>query len=364
MLDLNLRNMLRLDCLASLSYQPNLAAQLASQRIVIVGGTGFAGSWIAEMVAAINDEFGSGIRLSLLGRSALTWATSYPHLAEREDIQVQAVDVRSSFELPHDTTLVLFAAGVADPRVHASDPLRVYETALSGIKHSLEAATRLEFLQRFVNLSSGLVLGEQMQSTALSEGNITTLDFTRVHHVYAESRRSAENLLSLYASQFRIPTSTARAFTFLGPYQSLDAPWAANNFIRDALTGNNIRIHGDGAIRRSYLYGSDAASWLLRILVDGQDGEVYNTGGQTPVSHEEMANITASLTVPNPLLSYKSQSAKVGRCHDFFPDVSKSKLMFGLTQAFDTEYAVRRTMQWHARRNGLMRRLRENDSAP
>jgi nucleoside-diphosphate-sugar epimerase len=234
---------------------------------------------------------------------------------------------------------------------------------LSGMKHSLEAATRLEFLQRFVNLSSGLVLGEQMQSTALSEGNIASLDFTRVHNVYAESRRSAENLSNLYASQFRIPTSTARAFTFLGPYQSLDAPWAANNFIRDALTGNDIRIHGAGATRRSYLYGSDVASWLLRILIDGQDGEVYNIGGQNPVSHEAMAKMTASLTVPSPKLSYKSQSARLGRCHDFFPDVSKAKLMLGLSQAFDTEYAVRRTMQWHARRNGLMRRLRENDSA-
>ncbi|MGR2682367.1 NAD-dependent epimerase/dehydratase family protein [Chromobacterium haemolyticum] len=353
-----LQQSIREDCLVSLQLQEGLAARLAEHRIAVIGGTGFIGTWIAETVAALNDKLGDRIRVDLLGRSATAWKLDHPHLASRKDVRVQAIDVRSSFELPRDTTLVLFAAGIADPRVHASEPLRVHETALHGMAYSLAASARLELLQRFVNISSGLVLGTQMQNLAMSEENIGVLDFTRAHNVYAEVRRAAENLVSIYASQYRIPVSTARAFTFLGPYQSLDAPWAVNNFIRDALSGNDIRLHGDGATRRSYLYGSDAACWLLRMLVDGQDGEIYNLGAARPTSHAVVAEMVAARTVPTPSLVYKSQPTANARCHDFFPDLGHVQAKLGLKEAFDVEEALERAMLWHARRLGVIRRLR------
>jgi len=362
MLDDTLHLTLRQDCLASLKLQPALTTRLAEHRIAIVGGTGFIGTWIAEMVATLNDEYGTQVRIDLFGRSAAAWATAHPHLSARMDVKVNSVDVRSSFELPRDTTLVLFAAGVADPRVHASDPFRVHETSVHGVAHALTASTRLDLLLRFVNLSSGLVLGDQLQNQALKESDIGVLDFTRAHNVYPESRRAAENLVSLFASQYRIPVSTARAFTFLGPHQPLDAPWAANNFMRDALAGNDIRLHGDGSTRRSYLYGSDAAAWLLRILVDGQDGEVYNVGGSRPINHTAVAEIVASRTAPTPRLVYKCQPTITGRRHDFFPDPCNVQSKLGLPQAFEVEVAIERTMHWHARRLGVMRRLRHGSS--
>lgn len=350
---------IRQDCLASLQLQPGLAQRMTEHRVAVIGGTGFIGTWLAETVAAMNDEQGSRVRVDLLGRSAASWSNAHLHLSGRSDVRVHAVDVRSSFELPRDTTLVLYAAGVADPRVHASDPFRVHETALHGLSHALAASARLELLQRFVNISSGLVAGIPASEQGLRENELGPLDFTRVHNVYAESRRAGENLVSLYASQYRIPVSTARAFTFLGPYQPLDAPWAANNFLRDALSGNDIRIHGDGTTRRSYLYGSDAAAWLLKMLIDGQDGDVYNLGGAQPTSHADVARLVADNTAPTPQLAYKSQPVPGGRRHDFFPDLSHVSTALGLRQAVDIGAAIQRAMLWHARRLGVTRRLRE-----
>jgi dTDP-glucose 4,6-dehydratase len=345
--------------LDSLKLQPDLARRLAAQRIAVIGGTGFIGTWIAETVAALNDEMGSQIRLDLLGRSVNAWSVAYPHLATRSDIALWSVDVRSAFELPRDVTFVIYAAGVADPRTHASEPFRVNETALLGISHALAATARLELLHRFVNISSGLVAGVAAKHQALKESDIGLLDFTRVYNVYAQTRRSLESLVSAYVSQYRIPVSTARAFTFVGPFQALDFPWALNNFIRDALSGQMIRLHGDGSTRRSYLYGSDAAAWLLRMLIDGADSAVYNLGGGTPISHAELAELVAQRTVPTPQIVLKSQQSGKDRSYDFFPDLNFLQANLRLQQAFDTAQGIDRAMQWHAQRLGVTRRLRQ-----
>lgn len=349
--------LLREDCSRSLCGLPDLAKQLTGHRIAVVGGTGFVGSWLAESVAALNDDFGCGLRIVLFGRHVADWGVHRPHLV-RDDIAWQAVDVRSPFVLPQDTTLVLYAAGIADPRVHSTDPHRVFQTNVYGIDHALLAAARLERIQRFVNLSSGLVLGTDLPQRPLGEKDLGVLDFTRFHNLYAEARRCAESLACVFAGQYRVPLSTARAFTFLGPYQTIDAPWAINNFIRDALAGQEIRIHGDGGTRRSYLYGSDVAAWLLKVLVDGRDGEAYNIGGSVPVTHGEAAGHVAALTLPTPSLVYKSRPGESGRKHDFYPDVQHSMQALGVRDNVGIGLAIERSMQWHARRLGVTRYLR------
>lgn len=348
---------LREDCLASLAPHPELRNQLANQHIAVVGGTGFVGSWLAETIAALNDDLGCNAHIHLLGRSASSWHANRRHL-ERADVSVHATDVRSPFELPRQTTLVLFAAGIADPRIHASDPHQVFQTNVYGLDNALAAAARLESIQRFVNLSSGLVLGEALPAQALSEHDLGLLDFTRFHNLYAESRRIAESLACAYAGQYRIPLSTARAFTFLGPYQTLDAPWALNNFIRDALMGQEIRIHGDGSTARSYLYGSDVATWLLKTLVSGRDGEVYNVGGNEAVSHGKAAQWVADRTVPTPKLLYKSRPRESGRSHAFYPDITHTTKALGVSPVFDVPAAIERSMRWHAHHIGAARFLR------
>ena len=357
MLD-DIQQSLRKDVLASLAGLPGLPKRLTGHRIAVVGGTGFVGAWLAEAVAALNDDLGIQLRIDLLGRGAAAWLEAHPHL-NRDFISVQMVDVRSPFELARDTTLVLFAAGHADPRLHASDPHQVFQTSVHGAGHALAVAARLELLHRFVNISSGLALGGMPGDRALGETDIGVLDFTRFHNVYAEARRSAESLVAAYSGQYRIPVSTARAFTFIGPYQPLDAPWALNNFMRDALSGNDIRIHGDGSTRRSYLYGSDVAAWLLKLLVDGRDGEVYNFGGREPISHSEVAAQVATITSPSPALVHKSQPGAAGRSHDFFPDIAHTTAALGVQPVFGVQESIERSMRWHARRLGVMRRLRQ-----
>jgi nucleoside-diphosphate-sugar epimerase len=336
---------IRNDCLLACAGQPDVRSKLGLQHLAVTGGTGFLGTWIAEMVAALNDEYRLGTTIDLYARNVNDWAKNYPHLSKRSDIRLKAQDVRSPFEFARNTNFVVHAAGIPNNRVHSSDPLRVYQTTVSGINNALEAASQLDNLTRFLNVSSCLVSGPLNRSGPLTETNYFPMPCGQLHTVYAEAKRAAENLAAIYRSQFRMPVSTIRPFTFAGPYQELDRPWALNTFLRDVLTGCDIRIHGDGSARRSYLYGSDVAWWTLAALVNGADGATYNVGSPTAVTHLELVKLIGEHISPKPRVLLNTLPLKQMQ-DDLYPDVSFTQKNLGVTQTCSLEKIVDKTRCW------------------
>jgi nucleoside-diphosphate-sugar epimerase len=337
---------IRQDCLLAAAGQSAVYSKLGFQHIAVTGGTGFLGTWIAELIAALNDEHRLGITLDLFARNISDWAQMYPHLANRTEIRLKSQDVRSPFELARNTNFVVHAAGIPNNRVHASDPLRVQQTTLLGLNNTLDAATQLDSLSRFLNVSSCLISGAPNRSGALAETDYFPMPCGQLHTVYAEAKRAAENLATIYRSQFRLPVSTIRPFTFAGPYQALDRPWALNNFLRDVLTGSDVRIHGDGTARRSYLYGSDAACWTLAALVNGVDGATYNIGSPTPVTHLELVTLLRDRVSPNARVVLNTVQSKLGSQDDLFPDTTHTQKSLGVTQTCTLEQVIDKTWRW------------------
>lgn len=337
---------LRQDCLESCSYQPDVYNKLALTHISVTGGTGFLGTWLAEMVAALNDEFDLKITLDLYARNTLEWEKSYPQLANRKDIHLFSQDVRSSFQFRNSTNFIIHAAGIPNNRVHASDPLRVNQTTVEGIQNTLDAASQLDNLIRFINISSGLVGGVSKQRGALSEDDYFAIPSGQLHLVYVDAKRSAESIAAVYRSQFRMPITTIRPFTFAGPYQALDRPWAINSFLSDALMGRDIRIHGDGSNRRSYLYGSDAAWWTLVALVNGIDGEIYNLGSPDSISHIQLAELICEKATPKLGISVNTAPYKGGCLDEFYPDVSHTQASLQVRQTRSLSQIIDKTWKW------------------
>lgn len=336
---------IRQDCLLACAGQPDVRHKLGFQHLAVTGGTGFLGTWITEMVAALNDEYRLGITLDLYARNVNDWAQKYPHLSQRGDIRVKSQDVRSPFEFARNTNFVVHAAGIPNNRVHSSDPLRVQQTTIVGLKNALDASTQLDNLSRFLNVSSCLVSGTPNRSGALSETDYFPISCGQLHTVYLEAKRAAENLAAIYRSQFRMPVSTIRPFTLAGPYQELDRPWALNNFLRDMLTGRGIRIHGDGQARRSYMYGSDAAWWTMAALVNGTDGSIYNLGSPNAMTHLELAQLISEHVLPKPNVVLNTAPSKQGR-DDLYPDVTFTQKCLGVTQTCSLEQTVGKTWRW------------------
>ena len=337
---------LRQDCIKSYSNHLGAASKLATTNIAVTGGTGFLGTWLAEMIAALNDELNLKIKLNLYARNTTDWAEKYPHLSLRDDIKLHTQDVRSAFQFQDSTNFIVHAAGIPNNRVHASDPLRVIKTSIDGIGNALDAASQLSNLTRFINVSSGLVGGIPECTGALVESDCSPIPAGQLHLVYVDAKRSAESISAVYRSQLRMPISTVRPFTFAGPYQALDRPWAINTFLGDALTGRDIRIHGDGNTLRSYLYGSDAAWWVLLALVNGIDGAIYNIGSPQAISHIELAKMVCEKSFPRANVVVNTVPSNAQRKDEFYPNLEFTKSSLHITQTCSLEQIIDKTWRW------------------
>jgi nucleoside-diphosphate-sugar epimerase len=340
---------IRRDCLIASDSQPDVRSKLSFQHISITGGTGFLGSWLAEMVAALNDEYNLGISLDLYARNVSDWNDKNTHLSKRSDIRVRSQDVRSHFNFERNTNFVVHAAGIPNNRVQSSDPLRVHQTTIQGLKNTLDAASQLDNLSRFLNISSGLVNGQPTREGALKEGEYFSAPSGQLHNVYSEAKRSAEGLATIYRSQFRLPISTLRPFTFAGPYQELDRPWAFNNFLKDFLTGSDVRLHGDGNAVRSYLYGSDAAWWVIAALANGSDGETYNLGGGEAVTHLELIKLMLAIADEKPKILINHSTSNLNRLDSWYPDLTHTQKSLGVRQTCTLEQMVDKTWRWFSK---------------
>lgn len=346
---------IREDCRTSAASSTKALEALRGEAILVTGGTGFVGTWIAEMVAFLNDEHGFEIELLLLSTRANNWSARAPHLALRRDIELIERDVRSVVDIPSRVRWIIHAAGNPDSRQHASDPLATVDVIANGTRAVLNAATRLPELRKFLNVSSGLVYGAQpWELDAISENWQGSLDSAALSSAYAEAKRFGETLCSVFRNQHKLAIVNARPFAFIGPYQLLDRPWAINNFMRDALQGGPIRILGSGETVRSYMYPSDMTLWMLRLLVDGKVGASYNVGSSHAVSLEELARkVAAFFPLPPQIVTRGSVDSKTHRSK-FVPDVELAQSALGLKSEFDLDAALRRTLRWNQMRGGAL----------
>lgn len=344
-------DLVRQDCSEVLKSETSKLAPLRGETIFISGGTGFIGTWLAEALAYLNDEHQFNTQIFLYSRSTEKFKNAVPHLANRKDIQLINGDIRYLSEVPQETGWFIHAAANPDNRFHSSNPVETMSVIADGTLASLRAVERCSNFKTFLNLSSALVYGPQPLETAnIPESAFNKTSCGTLGGVYSDAKRYAETLCAAFRSQSRIPVVTVRPFAFLGPYQSLDTPWAINNFISDALSGNTIRVLGDGQTVRSYMYASDLAYWLLRALTAGSSGTVYNVGSPESICLGDLASMIAGHVSPEPEIRLHSASHGNTPRSRMVPDISSIMKDLGLRISVSLSEAINRTIRWNRSR--------------
>jgi nucleoside-diphosphate-sugar epimerase len=321
--------------------------RLQGSTVAITGGTGFVGLWLTELLLHLSAAQKLGLKVLLLARDPAFAEREAPHLLQAPGVSLRLGDVKALHELPEDVEWVVHAASSPDVRVHNSQPIYASQTIAQGTLNALDCATRLPRLKGFLNISSGYVTGFHSSGDPVTEKSFEGFDPSVFSSAYMEAKRYGESLCTVYRNQYRLPIVNVRPFSFVGPYQSTDAPWAVNNFIQDAVAKRPIRIQGDGTAVRSYMYGADMAWWLLNMLLRGEPGRSYNLGSSKPVTLKELAGRIAHLTNDRVEIHHTRALLK-SKPSVFVPSTELAQAELGLTLRFGLDEALLRSIQWYS----------------
>jgi nucleoside-diphosphate-sugar epimerase len=139
---------------------------------------------------------------------------------------------------------------------------------------------------------------------------------------YEEGKRVAETLCGIYAERYGVRAHIVRVFNTYGPGMSLAETRVVPAFVRAAISGEPITMHGDGSQTRSHTYVSDLVDGLRRVMARGKPGYPYNLGSERQETVAALADLVVTAT---------DSSSEIRRTHrpahdhdQRLPDVSRA----------------------------------------
>jgi dTDP-glucose 4,6-dehydratase len=337
-------NILEEDLEHILKHTEPLWQQLKGKRIFITGGTGFFGCWLLESFIWANEKLNLGSSAVVLTRNSATFEKKAPHLANDNSIEFLTGDI-TSFDFPRqEFSYIIHAATEASAKLNQENPLLMLDTIVQGTRHVLDFA-RACGSPKMLLTSSGAVYGRQpAEITHVAEDYLGSPDLSDPASAYAEGKRLAEMLCTLYSKQYGLDIKIARCFAFVGPYLPLDIHFAIGNFIKNTLEGEPINITGDGTPYRSYLYAADLMIWLWTILFQGKTIRPYNVGSQEALSIKETALAVAKNTIPVHIAQKIDPNKPVSR---YVPSTQRAFSELELSTRIDLDSAINKTIEWN-----------------
>jgi UDP-glucose 4-epimerase len=163
------------------------------------------------------------------------------------------------------------------------------ETNVHGTEVVLKHANKKKKL--VVIASTSEVYGKSV-AVPFHEDDDLVLGPTPKHRwAYACSKAIDEFLALAYWKEKKLPVIIVRFFNTVGPRQSGQYGMVIPNFVRQALAGQPITVHGDGTQSRSFTYVGDVVSALLKLMAEPRAiGQVFNVGNPEEVTILELAN--------------------------------------------------------------------------
>ena len=320
--------------------------RLQGKRVLITGGTGFIGTWLLETISWLNRDCNQPCKVYVPTRNPEAFARKAPHLASNPRIVMLPGDI-TDFEYPDDKCdFIIHAAAPAEPKVLGHDHIGVAETIVRGTHRVLELATQ-KSIEGFLFVSSGAVYGGQPPDLErIPEDYIGAPDITNIRSAYGEAKRYAEMLCTLYHQRHGLPIHIVRPFTFVGPYQDLNAGFAITDFIQDGLQGGPLTIQGDGTTVRSYCYAADLAIMLWKALFQSPFGRVYNVGSDESISILELANKVIAFLDTSVEVIVMSKAKIASKPARYVPDINRGRSELGIKVYTDIDKAINRTLAW------------------
>lgn len=315
-------------------------------RILVTGGAGFIGSHLVDRLLGRGDEVHVLDDLSTGSMANLQGHVGNDRFHFVNGTILDESLVERMIE-PVDTVYHL-AATVGVKHV-VRDPLRGLLTNVQGTEVVFRTAFR--YWKRVLLASTSEVYGKTTRFP-FREGDDRVLGDTSVHRwSYSAAKAVDEHIAFAYADR-GLPVSIVRYFNSYGPRideQGYGSVVAA--FIRQALTGEPLEIHGDGSQSRCFTFVEDTVEGTLRAGESEEAlGLAFNLGTEEETSVAELARRVVGLTGSSSTLTHVPYERVFGPGFEDtprrLPCMERCRERLGWEPTWKLDDGLRLTIRW------------------
>lgn len=309
-------------------------------KAVVTGCAGFVGSHLSALLLDRGAE--------VIGLDCFT--DYYPRAVKESNLAPLRQQRRFRFvedrlermdlaPLLDGATHVFHLAAQAGVRKSWGRDFRTYTVDNVDATQALLEAVKGRPLVRLVYASSSSVYGDAAAIPMREDARPQPLS------PYGVTKLAAEQLCCLYHANFGVPAVSLRYFTVYGPRQRPDM--AFHRFLRAAQKGDPITLYGDGAQTRDFTFVADAVQATAAAGDRGAPGGVYNIGGGSRVSMNEVLTLIERV-VGRPL-DVRREPPQKGDMRDTYADTSRARADLGFAPSTTLEEGLRAEKDWLAR---------------
>jgi nucleoside-diphosphate-sugar epimerase len=305
---------------------------------LVTGAAGFIGSTLAERLLADGaDVVGIDCFTDYYPRPIkernLSGPLKHPRFRFIES-RIQDADLAS---LLKDRTHVFHLAAQAGVRKSWGRDFAIYtENNIEATQALLEAACGMPALERLVYSSSSSVYGDHVPMPMREDA------LPQPVSPYGVSKLAAEQLCYLYFANYGVPAVSLRYFTVYGPRQRPDMGF--HKFLRATILGEPITVYGDGDQTRDFTFVSDAVSANVAAAARGVPGRVYNIGGGSRVSVNQVLEMIGRVAGRQSLITV--DPVQKGDMRHTYADTSRARADLGYAPTVGLEEGLAAEHQW------------------
>jgi len=248
-------------------------------RTLVTGGAGFLGSHLCEyllnkgheVVCMDNLITGSKENISEIKNSAFQFINH---------------NVSEFINIEGNLDYILHFASPASPIDYLELPIQTLKVGALGTHNALGLAKAKKAV--FLLASTSEVYGDPLMHPQPEEywGNVNPIG---PRGVYDEAKRFAEAITMAYHRTHGINTKIVRIFNTYGPRMRIKDGRAIPNFLKQALTGENLTVYGNGSQTRSFCFVTDLVEGIFRLLMS-EHHEPVNIGNPNEMTIRQMAD--------------------------------------------------------------------------
>ena len=248
-------------------------------RTLVTGGAGFLGSHLCEYLVnkghevVCMDNLITGSKQNISGIKSGNF-----HFVNH--------NVSEFIDLDGDLDYILHFASPASPIDYLELPIQTLKVGALGTHNALGLAKAKN--ATILLASTSEVYGDPLVHPQ-PEGYWGNVNPIGPRGVYDEAKRFAEAITMAYHRTHGVNTKIVRIFNTYGPRMRIKDGRAIPNFLKQALTGEDLTIYGNGSQTRSFCYVTDLVEGIYRLLMSDQH-EPVNIGNPIEMTIQQMAN--------------------------------------------------------------------------